>query len=277
MVSKEKFKNQNHTRPLIGTRVLVTRTRKQAGTLSTMLRQQGATVLEVPTIEIHPPRSWAQLDEALRRHEDFDWLILTSVNGVEAMAARCRKLRLPTRKLGQLKIAAIGPATRKAIEQHELKVDVVPSEYVAEAVVEKLRHKVKNKRVLLVRAAVARDVIPLQLKKAGAEVKVVEAYQTIVPLSSRRKLKRIFSNSQQRPNVITFTSSSTVRNFHELVRSLKKEYMQGVATASVGPVTSATLRECGYRVDTQAQQYTMPGLVKAVIRWKRQTPSKAGS
>ena len=276
MVSKGKYKNQSQARLLQGTRVLVTRTRKQAGTLSTMLRQQGATVLEIPTIEIRPPRSWSQLDEALRRHEDFDWLILTSVNGVEALAARCRKLRLPTSKLSALKIAAIGPATRKAIEQHGLKVDVVPSEYVAEAVVEKLRHKVKNKRVLLVRAAVARDVIPLQLKKAGAEVKVVEAYETIVPPSSRRKLQSIFSNPQQRPNVITFTSSSTARNFHELVRSLKKEYMQGVATASVGPVTSATLRECGYRVDTQARQYTMPGLVKAIIRWKRQTPSKAG-
>ncbi len=255
MVPKGKSKNQNYTRPLKGTRVLVTRTRKQAGTLSTMLRQQGATVLEVPTIEIHPPRSWAQLDEALRQHEDFEWLILTSVNGVEALAARCRKLRLPTRKLSALKIVAIGPATREAIEQHGLKVDVVPSEYVAEAVVEKLRYKVKNKHVLLVRAAVARDVIPLELKKA---------------------VQSIFSNPQQRPNVITFTSSSTARNFHELVRSLKKEYMQGVATASVGPVTSATLRECGYRVDTQARQYTMPGLVKAIIRWKRQTPSKAG-
>src|SRR5260370_14698003 len=220
---------------------------------------------------------WAELDGALRRHEDFVCLILTSVNGVEALAALCRKLRLTTSKLSALKIAAIGPATRKAIEQHGLKVDVVPSEYVAEAVVEKLRHKVKNKRVLLVRAAVARDVIPLELKKAGAEVKVVEAYRTIVPLSSRQKLQSIFSNPQQRPNVVTFTSSSTARNFHDLMRSLKKEYLQGVATASVGPVTSATLRECGYRVDTQARQYTMPGLVKAIIRWKRQTPSKAGS
>src|SRR5260370_36042850 len=107
---------------------MVPRTRKQRGTLSTMLRQQGATVLEIPPIEIRPPRSWAQLDEALRRHEDFDWLILTSVNGVEALAARCRKLRLPTSKLSAFKIAAIVPATRNAIAQHGLKVDVVPPE-----------------------------------------------------------------------------------------------------------------------------------------------------
>jgi uroporphyrinogen-III synthase len=273
MVPKGKFKSQSSTRPLIDTRVLVTRTRKQAGTLSTMLRQQGAVVLEVPTIELRPPRSWAQLDKALRRHEGFDWLILTSVNGVEALAARCRKLRLPIRKLSRLKIAAIGPATRKAIEQHGLKVDVVPSEYVAEAVVEKLRHGVKSKQVLLVRAAVARDVIPLELKKAGAEVKVVEAYRTMVPSSSRQKLQSIFRNPKQRPHVITFTSSSTARNFHELMRGLKKEYMQGVATAAVGPVTSATLREYGYRVDTQAQQYTMSGLVKAIVQWRRKTLS----
>jgi len=262
--------------PLAGLRVLVTRTRKQAGTLSVLLWQQGATVREVPTIEIRPPQSWSQLDEALRGHENFDWLILTSVNGVEALAARCRKLRLPIRKLNHLKIAAIGPATRKALEERGLKVDMVPSEYVAEAVVEKLQHQAKGKHVLLVRAAVARDVIPRQLKKAGAEVTVTEAYRTVVPASSRRRLQSIFSNPQRRPHVVTFTSSSTVRNFHELMREVNKKNMQGVATASVGPVTSSTLRDCGYRVDMQAREYTMPGLVKAIVRWRGSIPGKAG-
>ena len=280
MSAKEKTKIRSHAQlrekhtPLKGLRILVTRTRKQAGRLSTMLRRQGATVMEVPTIEIRPPHSWSQLDQSLRGHEDFDWLILTSVNGVEALAQRCGKLRLPVRKLNKLKIAAIGPATRKALEQQGLKVDTVPSEYVAEAVVQKLRHKLKGKRVLLVRAAVARDVIPLQLKKAGAEIKVVEAYRTEVPESSRRKLRGIFSNPQQRPHVITFTSSSTARNFHELMRGVNKEYSHSVAMASVGPVTSSTLRQCGYRVDMQAKEYTMPGLVKAIVQWSRKIPIK---
>ncbi|HTC92263.1 MAG TPA: uroporphyrinogen-III synthase [Terriglobales bacterium] len=283
MSSKAKSRGSNRARlrksalPLAGLRVLVTRTRKQAGTLSTMLRKQGATVREIPTIEIRPPQSWSQLDEALRRHEDFEWLILTSVNGVEALAARCRKLRLPVRKLNHLKIAAIGPATKKALEKCGLKVSVVPSEYVAEAVVEKLQHKVKGKRVLLVRAAIARDVIPRQLKKAGAEVTVTEAYHTVAPASSRRKLQSIFSNPQLWPHVVTFTSSSTVRNFHELMRGVSKDHMQNVATASVGPVTSSTLRECGYRVDMQAREYTMPGLVKAIVRWRRNVAERAGS
>ena len=282
MPAKEKPRLQprarhENSRPLTGLRVLVTRTRKQAGTLSAMLRKQGATVREIPTIEIRLPQSWSQLDQALRQHQSFDWLILTSVNGVEALAARCRKLRLPVRKLNHLKIAAIGPATRKALEERGLKVDMVPSEYVAEAVVEKLQHKVKGKRVLLVRAAVARDVIPRKLKKAGAEVTVTEAYRTVAPASSRRKLKSIFSNPQRQPHVVTFTSSSTVRNFHELMRGVNEKNVRGVATASVGPITSSTLQECGYRVDMQAREYTMPGLVKAIVRWRENFAERASS
>jgi uroporphyrinogen-III synthase len=273
MRSKDRLQRQKKTPPLRGLRILVTRTRKQAGKLSTMLRHQGATVMEVPTIEIQPPRSWAQLDRALGRHEDFDWLILTSVNGVEALAMRCRRQRLNMRELRRLKIAAIGPATRKAIEQHGLKVDIVPSEYVAEAVVRKLRDKVKGRRILLVRAAVARDVIPRQLEKAGADVKVVEAYRTVTPQSSRRKLDAVFRNPARCPHIVTFTSSSTARNFHGLVRAIGKKSLQNVAMASVGPVTSGTLRECGYKVATQAKEYTMHGLVKAIIDWSRRNSS----
>lgn len=257
---------RSDTLPLRGLRILVTRARKQAGKLSTLLRRQGATVLEVPTIEIRPPESWSKLDNALRRHQEFNWLILTSVNGVQALGARCRKLRIPIATLRRLKIAAIGPATRKALEELGLRVAVVPSDYVAEAVVEKLRHKVRGTRVLLVRAAVARDVIPRELKKAGAAVEVVEAYRTIAPESSRRRLEAVFGNPDRRPDVITFTSSSTARNFRELVRGVGKDCLENVGMASVGPVTSSTLRECGYRVNIEARTYTMPGLVKAIVK-----------
>src|SRR6202040_921532 len=160
-------------------------------------------------------RSYAPLDSALRNLNEYDWLILTSANGVEAMWGRLTKLRLAG-KLRHLKIAAIGPATKKAIEERGAKVDVVPKEYVAESVVRSLRNQVKGKHVLLVRAKVARDVIPRDLRKAGAQVDVVEAYETIVPRSSRARLRATLKNPKKRPDVVTFTSSSTVRNFVNL-------------------------------------------------------------
>ncbi len=146
--------------PLRGVRILVGRARHQASALSTELRKLGATVLEIPFIEIREPRSFKPLDSALQNLAEYDWLILTSANGVEAMWQRMKKLRLTKRALMHLSVAAIGPATRKAIEQRGIKVDVVPKEYVAESVVRSLRRRVKGKRVLLVRARVARDVIP---------------------------------------------------------------------------------------------------------------------
>jgi uroporphyrinogen-III synthase len=304
-------------RSLSGIRVLVGRARHQAGALSSELRKRGAEVIEIPFIEIRKARSFQPLDAALKNLRSYDWLILTSVNGVEAMWERLEKLGLvgnssgarvlksaTTREghdLGRavrlsnsvsplaaegplLHIAAIGPATKKAIEQRGAKVDVVPKEYVAESVVRSLKNKVKGRRVLLVRAKVARDVIPLELRKAGASVDVVEAYETAVPHSSRTLLRRALGNPQRRPHVVTFTSSSTVRNFVALLESRTAialdlqpgrkatrahtkpilSILDGIRLASIGPVTSSTLREVGLRVDVQAKEFTIPGLVKAI-------------
>jgi uroporphyrinogen-III synthase len=254
--------------------VLVGRARHQAGALSAELRKFGAEVIEIPFIEIRQPRSFRPLDSALKSLTSYDWLTLTSVNGVEAMWKRMKKLRVTKRSLEHLCIAAIGPATRKAIEQRGVKVDVVPTEYVAESVVRSLKNKVKGKRVLLVRAKVARDVIPRQLRRAGAQVDVVEAYETVVPQSSRRKLQAALKNPKQRPHVVTFTSSSTVKNFVELLNSDKTRargrarhtQLDGIWMASIGPVTSATLRELGLPVDIRAKEFTIPGLVAAIAR-----------
>ena len=251
--------------PLAGIRVLVGRARHQAGALSGQLRKLGATVLEIPFIEIRQPRSFRPLDSALKNLGRYDWLILTSVNGVEAMWERLNKLRLKNTSLNHLRIAAIGPATKKAIEQRGCKVDVVPKEYVAESVVNSLRNRVKGKRVLLVRAKVARDVIPRQLRKAGALVDVVEAYETVVPQSSRTRLRRALANPRRRPHVITFTSSSTVRNFVTLLGS-RPASLEGIQLASIGPVTSSTLRELGSRADIKAKEFSIPGLVEAIVR-----------
>lgn len=260
-------------KPLQGVRVLVGRARHQAGALSAQLRKHGADVIEIPFIEIRKPQSFKPLDSALRSLSAYDWLILTSVNGVEAMWDRLRKLSLKLDtgdRRSRLRVAAIGPATKKAIEQRGTRVDVMPKEYVAESVVRSLQARVNGKRVLLVRARIARDVIPQELRRAGAQVDVVEAYETVVPARSRLRLRQVMNNPRRRPHVVTFTSSSTVKNFVELIgvrtsSGSAAAQLRGIRTASIGPVTSATLREFGLSVDIAAEEFTIPGLVSAIV------------
>ncbi|MFY9560574.1 MAG: uroporphyrinogen-III synthase [Terriglobales bacterium] len=255
----------NENRPLAGTRILVGRARHQAGSLSAGLRSLGATVVEIPFIEIRKPRSFQPLDDALGNLKPYDWLILTSANGVEALWERRRKLRLTQRHFQHLQVAAIGPATKRALVKKGLKVHLVPEEYVAESVVQGLREKVSGKRVLLVRAKVARDVIPEELRAAGAEVDVVEAYETVVPKGSRERLRVLMKDSARRPHLVTFTSSSTVRNFAELLGKTQARSLKDVQFASIGPVTSATLRELAMPVAIEAREFTMGGLIRAIV------------
>jgi uroporphyrinogen-III synthase len=260
--------NENH--PLAGTRILVGRARHQAGGLSASLRSLGATVIEIPFIEIRKPQSYRPLDEALKNITNYDWLVLTSVNGVEAMWERFRRLRLTRRTLAHLQIAAIGPATKKAIVKHGLKVKMVPEEYVAESVAKGLRDKVNGKRVVLIRAKVARDVIPEELRAAGAQVDVVEAYETVVPEKSRARLRALLRDANRRPHIVTFTSSSTAKNFAELLGnstagSIGAGLLKHVQFASIGPVTSGTLRELQMPVAIEAREFTMGGLLRAIV------------
>jgi uroporphyrinogen-III synthase len=275
----------NEKRPLAGTRILIGRARHQAGSLSISLRSLGASVIEIPFIEIRKPQSYRPLDDALRNIENYDWLILTSANGVEAMWERVRKLRITRRNLKHLQIAAIGPATKKAIVKHGLKVKMVPEEYVAESVVKSLRDKVNGKRVVLIRAKVARDVIPEELRAAGAMVDVVEAYETVVPETSRVRLRALMRNEKRRPHIVTFTSSSTARNFGDLLgRSgisrlhtnrgkVTADSFDGMQFASIGPVTSATLRELHMPPAIEAREFTMGGLVRAIVLARYAEPS----
>jgi len=259
------MRKPNEKHPLAGTRILVGRARHQAGSLSASLRSLGASVIEIPFIEIRKPQSYAPLDDALKNIKSYDWLILTSANGVEAMWERVRKLRITRRKLKRLQIAAIGPATKKAIVKHGLKVKMVPEEYVAESVVKGLRDKVSGKRVVLIRAKVARDVIPEELRAAGAEVDVVEAYETVAPEKSRVRLRALMKNAARRPHVVTFTSSSTAKNFAELLGDARAGLLEGVQFASIGPVTSATLGELQLPVAIEAREFTMGGLIRAIV------------
>lgn len=261
---------------LSGLRILVGRARHQAGELSSRLRGLGAVVVEIPFLEIRRPRSWKRMDSALKKVRNYDWLIVTSVNGVDALWERSKKLQIPRKQLDHLHVAAIGPATKKAMEKGGLRVEVVPREYVAESVVESLRAQMGGKRVLLARAKVARDVIPRELRKLGAKVDVVEAYETRIPRASQIPLRAVLKDPKRQPHVITFTSSSSARNFVSL---LGKEIGRGrprpprgrpwlldrIRVASIGPVTSSTLQELGLRVDIEANEYTIPGLIRAIV------------
>lgn len=230
--------------------------------------------MEIPFIEVRPPRSYKSMDDALRLIGEYEYLILTSVNGVHALFERMEKLGIPRRRLLPLNIVAIGPATRCAIEKQGLPVAIMPKEYVAESVVQSLVNKVRGKRVLLCRAKIARDVIPRELRRLGAFVDVVEAYETVIPAASRVKLRRVLRDMEKRPHAITFTSSSTVKNYVSLlgIRSGKSKLVQGVWNASIGPVTSETLREFELTVDVQADEFTIPGLIKAIAEYAKKNP-----
>jgi uroporphyrinogen-III synthase len=251
--------------PLAHKRVLVTRAQKQANSLAALLTKHGAEVIEIPFIELLPPESWEPLDSSLRAILDYDWLILTSVNGVAAFFDRVQHLDMLVDELQHLKVTAIGPATAQAIEDHGLVVDIVPEQYVAESVIRSLRGKVKKgERVLLVRAKVARDVIPVQLGDMGAKVDVREAYQTVLPDDAPQRLLKLLT-SGEKPDVITFTSSSTVENLMKMaVGSPIAQNLAGIKFAAIGPVTAATLRDYGLPVHIEAEEYTMAGLVRAI-------------
>ncbi len=251
--------------PLFGQRVVITRDRTQAAELAAPLHALGADVIEFPTIEIGPPADPQPLDDAIARLANYHWLIFTSVNGVRYFMERLDASALDFRAL-RAKICAIGPATRAAIESLHLKVDLTPAEYVAESLVESFaKIDLAGKRVLLPRAAVARDLVPTELSKRGAEVDVVEAYRTRVPQNAEARAAEIFA-AHRAPHWITFTSSSTVKNFLAIAGA---GALQNTRIASIGPVTSATARAHGLDVQVEAAQYTVPGLVAALLRAPR--------
>lgn len=255
-------------RALAGRRILITRARHQAQSLATALEEQGAAVLAIPAIEIVPPDSYFALDAALWNAPKYQWLVVTSVNGAEVLGQRLKTLGVGSGALDHLKIAAIGPATARELGEMGLHVDEIPKQSIAESLVESLRDQVGGKKVLLVRAKVARDVLPQELRNAGATVDVVDAYQTIVPTASREALWLLFAASSRLPDAVTFTSSSTVTNFFRLLHQAGiAAWPTAMAAASIGPITSQTLRHHGIEPAVEATDYTIPGLVAALCRW----------
>ncbi len=253
-------------RPLAGRSVLVTRARHQAGQLSGKLRALGAEVFEIPAIEIVPPESYDALDAAMGNLSQYQWLIVTSANAVEAIAERMQLLEISMAGLGQMKIAAVGSATARALAELGLTVAVTPKEYVAESLVEALGDQIDGQRVLLARAAVARDVIPAALRARGATVDVVDAYRTVIPEESVTAIRTLFGDEGRVPDAATLTSSSTVTNLLALLQAAGVERPERMRAVSIGPVTSKTLREHGWEPVAEADPHDLDGLVEAVVQ-----------
>jgi uroporphyrinogen III methyltransferase / synthase len=264
-------------RPLFGRRIVVTRARAQAGELSERLEKLGAEAIEFPTIEIRPPEDFGPLDAAIDDLDSFDWLIFTSANGVEALVERLGHHGLDVRALPRgAKIAAIGPATAQKIQDLGLRVDVVPQEFRAEALIESVTGaSLAGMRILVPRARVAREILPEKLRETGAEVVVAPAYESVPSLEGRDRLAVRIGRGEV--DCVTFTASSTVENF---IRAFGAEdaarLLAQTRVACIGPITAETARKHGIRVDAEAREYTIPGLIEAVVDLFAADPARKG-
>jgi len=273
--------------PLRGLRILNTRTQHQASAFSAQLRALGAIPVEFPTIRIVAPEDWAPLDHALKRlcaSACYDWLVFTSANGVNSFFDRLVVQGYSLASLDNVRIAAIGPITATTLRKYGARVDLVPSNYIAEAVAASIMKETLNrgeqlegKKVLLARAAEARNVLIHELQRAGVEVDVVIVYRTLgIDRDDPQGQVFLRQLKKQELDIITFTSSSTVRNFMYWLTEHDEPFTEaflhqvGVSArpkiACIGPITSQTARECGLKVHIEAQEYTIAGLIEAMIR-----------
>ena len=252
--------NWYEKRPLLGKRIVVTRTRKQASVLSSKLRSLGADIIELPTIRIGPPTDLREFAELVQDAHMYDWIVFTSANGVEAFFNIFFKLYDDAREIGGARIAAIGPATAQRVKDFHLHVDLQPKEFVAEDVVREFKKQgsIENLNILLVRAEKARNVLPKGLSGLGAIVDEAFAYRNLPetrdPTGARQQL------AKRGADLITFTSSSTVENF----LSLGLPWPKGMQVASIGPITSQTARDNGLKVEVEAKRHDIDGLVEAI-------------
>lgn len=251
-------------RPLFGKRVLVTRSREQASDLSALLRRFGAEPIEFPVIEIAPPEDFRELDRSISSLAGYDWIVFTSANGVKAFVKRLFDLNMDVRAMGRAKLGAIGPATAEALQHYGLRVDFVPEQYIAESVAEGLKaFGMAGRKVLVPRAAEAREILPEELGRAGAVVDEVAVYRTLPASAASANVIRLLR--ERAIDVVTFTSSSTVKNFVAATGTSDPAATLGNALiACIGPITAGTAEGLGLRVGVTAKEYTIPGLVNAI-------------
>ncbi len=265
------------TRPLFGRRIVVTRARAQASELVDRLAAQGAEILELPTIRIVPPADPGAVEAAARRAGEYDYVIFTSVNGVTRFFDAVMAAHGDIRGLGTARIAAIGSATKTAVEAYKIAVDLLPPKFVAESILETLlaRESVAGKRFLLPRAAQARSVLPETLREHGAAVDVVDVYDTVpeVEVSEAVRADLIAHGA----DAITFTSSSTVRFFFQALGDAPaRQILAHAPAASIGPITSDTLREYDVPIAVEAEQHDIPGLLAALVAHWGLAPAGTG-
>jgi uroporphyrinogen III methyltransferase / synthase len=261
------------TQPLLGKKILITRPRQQASRFAALLREYGAEPIEVPTIQIAPPSSWEPLDRSIADIRSYDWLIFTSVHGVQTFFERFEAQQRPLTDLQGHKICAIGPATAQELQTRGVSVDVMPSEYRAEAVIEALSDlPLEGSRMLIPRAAVARDVLPRALTARGAHVEVVEAYRTILPATDLES--DTWQLLEQRAiDVVTFTSPSTVTNFARLTgEATLSQLLREAVVACIGPITADTVRSYSLTPMIVPHEYTIPALARAIVEYFRSIP-----
>jgi len=259
--------NWFETKPLFGKRVVLTRAQEQAREFSQLLAAYGAEPVEVPTIQIVPPVSWQAIDDAVTCLNVYQWLIFTSVNGVRPFMDRLHAAGKDARALANLRLCAIGPRTAQELETYGLITDVVPTEFQAEGVIAALAHVgIRGSRILIPRAEVAREILPEQLRELGATVDVIPVYRTIAPAVDVDSLTQQFHDGQV--SAVTFTSSSTVRNFVEVFggRDAVRPLLAGVVVACIGPITASTAEEYGLTVTVMPAENTVPALAEAIVR-----------
>lgn len=252
-------------RLLFGKRVLMTRAKEQAGELAVRLAGYGAEPIEAPTIQIVPPLDWTPVDQAIAEMGTYNWIIFTSVNGVSRFMTRLFARGFDARCLAGLKVCCIGPRTAQELEQFGVRADVVPAEYQAEGVLARLNQQdLKKSRILIPRAEVARELLPDELRAAGAYVRVVTVYRTLTPDHSSEQWRQELT--EHRIHVVTFTSSSTVRNFVAMLGGgdAVKPLLHSVAIASIGPITAGTIETYGLKVSIMPKENTIPALVDAI-------------
>jgi uroporphyrinogen III methyltransferase / synthase len=265
MAIEEFSSQQADSSILAGKRIVVTRPRTQSGELARRLSELGAEVIEFPTIAIEPPTDYAPMDRAIEQLNQYDWLFFTSVNGVQSFFDRLRRLGRNSQALDHLKLVAIGPETAGRLEGEGAHVYLVPAKYQAEGILEGLDPaEIRGRRILMPRAAKAREILPETLRQWGASVHVVQAYQTVLPQDYQFGLHELF---KKQIDVITFTSSSTVENFLRLLEGEDPNRMlQGVIVACIGPITARTAFDSGLGVDIVSSEFTIPGLVAAIVK-----------
>ena len=258
--------NWFESRPLFGKTIIVTRSRDQASVFSDQLIELGANVLEYPTINITDPDDFGPLDRELENLGSTDWLIFTSVNGVDAFFNRIFELGRDVRDLTGVKICSIGPSTTERIKEFHVSIDCQPPKYVAESVVEALKkiEEIKGKRFLMPRTDIARSYIPQELEKLGAEVSDIVAYKTVLATDGDNIVLDKLKDGEV--DIVTFTSASTVKNFVKIIgEDNLSSFKNNVQFASIGPITNESAKEMDIEISIKAEEYTIPGLVQAIV------------